>query len=451
MKQIIPPHGATLNILGKPLPARGALRLMSCCLPLETEHGVLLFHLLTRELLLLTGEEYAAHLTSPYLREHWFVVPEETVDREQADLVRWVRRSLRKEPEHTTGYTILTTTDCNARCFYCYEKGCRKVTMSQETAHKAAGYIISHCGGKPVSLSWFGGEPLMNVPVIDTIVEDLRAAGVSFSSKMVSNGYLFTEALARRAKEHWLLKSVQITIDGTEPVYNRSKAYVYRKGSPYQVVMGNIRSLLEAGVSVVVRINMDLHNIGDLDALTDELARQFRGRKGFRVYPHLIFDTQTSWEEQHTPEEWTLLYDALHALESKLEELGFGVSGNRSLSRELRLTHCMADNGSSVVLLPDGRLGLCEHYTDSEYIGSIDSDDRDAEVISRWRETREPIPECDGCFYYPECLRLKRCNAYSECSPLIRADHLRKTQRSMLLEYRRWLKGAAAKRETSQN
>lgn len=40
-----------------------------------------------------------------------------------ADHVRFIRRTMQKEPEHTTTYTIFTTTDCNARCFYCYEMG----------------------------------------------------------------------------------------------------------------------------------------------------------------------------------------------------------------------------------------------------------------------------------------------------------------------------------------
>lgn len=31
-------------------------------------------------------------------------------------------------------YRILTTTGCNAKCFYCYEKGLKALTMSENTA-----------------------------------------------------------------------------------------------------------------------------------------------------------------------------------------------------------------------------------------------------------------------------------------------------------------------------
>lgn len=62
--------------------------------------------------------------------------------------------------------------------------------------------------------------------------------------------YLFDGATVEQAVSHWKLKSVQITLDGTEEIYNRSKAFIYKDGkSPYQVVLANIQRLLDAGVS----------------------------------------------------------------------------------------------------------------------------------------------------------------------------------------------------------
>ena len=168
-----------------------------------------------------------------------------------ADQVRFIRRTMWKEPEHITSYTIFTTTDCNARCFYCYEMGRSRIPMSAETAHKAAAYIAAHCGGEKVHLHWFGGEPLFNKQVIDIICTDLAEKGIVYESMIISNGYLFDGATVEQAVSHWKLKSVQITLDGTEEIYNRSKAFIYKDGkSPYQVVLANIQRLLDAGVSV---------------------------------------------------------------------------------------------------------------------------------------------------------------------------------------------------------
>lgn len=162
MQTILPPSGNTIKILGKARSAEHGLRWMHYVLAQPVEGGVLVFHTLTRALLLLTPEEYAAPDTLPELRDGWFRVPQEMNDQKYADQVRFIRRTMWKEPEHITSYTIFTTTDCNARCFYCYEMGRSRIPMSDETAHKAAAYIAAHCGGEKVHLHWFGGEPLFN-------------------------------------------------------------------------------------------------------------------------------------------------------------------------------------------------------------------------------------------------------------------------------------------------
>ena len=82
MKQIIHAHPTILNILGKAQPSASGYRLIRYCLPLQTADGILLFHTLTREMLLLTPEEYADALNCAYLREHWFAVPESLCEEE---------------------------------------------------------------------------------------------------------------------------------------------------------------------------------------------------------------------------------------------------------------------------------------------------------------------------------------------------------------------------------
>lgn len=445
MKQIINAHHTILNILGKPQPSASGYRLMKYCTPLQTKDGILLFHTLTRELLLLTPEEYANALTSAYLREHWFVVPETICEKELVDLVRWVRQSLNKTTKAITQYTILTTTDCNARCFYCYERGCTKVSMDEETARKTIAYIKEHCGGQKVKINWFGGEPLVNYPVIDQICEGLRLEGVDFESRMTSNAYLFDDDIIAKAVGDWKLKAAQVTLDGTEAVYNRSKAFIYRDGSAYQVVTGNIERLLDAGLSILIRLNMDLNNAEDLLKLADELAARFAKQKRLRVYARLLFDTEDPENKRHSREQWERLYDYLHQLEEKLLRHGLSNSGKRGLRRDLPMSHCMADCGNAVVIVPDGHIGLCEHYTESEFIGHIDSTEFDRDVIASWRERSEELPECGDCFYYPECINLKKCNGSPKCCDHNRQAIRAQTHQAMANEYRRWHLKAAGK------
>lgn len=438
MEKLINADQTVLNILGKAKVSEGNYRLMKYCVVLEVEDGMLLFNVLTRELLLLTGEEYADCLESEYLREKWFVIPEKLNEKEYADLVRWACRRMDTKEEYVTKYTILTTTECNARCFYCYEKGCKKVTMSEETADKAASFIKEQCGKNAVNISWFGGEPLVNYKVIDRITEKLKSEGIRYLCSMVSNGYLFDDEIVQKAVNHWELKNVQITLDGTEDVYNRSKAYVYDEGSAYQVVLGNIERLLNAGVQVTIRLNMNLKNAENLLQLAEELAVCFPHEKKPTVYAHLIYEENVKWDKYYTDEELKKLYDTMKMLEEKLSEQELFTGVKQGLRKSLKMRNCMADDGRSLVVLPDGHLGLCEHYTETNLIGHIDSKERDQTVIAKWKELDDEIAECADCFYFPECIRLRKCPGLEKCSEFERQRIQCKVKRAMMNELKHW-------------
>lgn len=411
-------------------------RMLKYCVEAPVDEGVLLFNLLTRELMLLTEDEYKKFPDNDYLKEHWFVVPEESNEKEYADLVKWVLSNKQKKDKNITGYTIFPTTDCNARCFYCFELGRSRIPMSHETALKTAEYIKNHCGGEKVSISWFGGEPLFNREAIDTICGRLRQENVEFRSTMVSNGYLFDDEIVKKAVEQWNLKRVQITLDGTEQVYNKTKAFIYREGSPFRVVLESIRRLLDAEIQVQIRLNMDLYNANDLLALVEELGQRFGGRKGIHVYAHHLFKGNEPMAELHTDEEWEKRDEAMRRLEDKITESGLASRGG--ISKHIKQNHCMADSGKSVTILPDGNIGLCEHFSETEFIGHLDIEGFDAEMVKSWKERMPEIPECAECFCYPECIKLKKCANGSICFRQLRQEQLRKTKRQMVQEYRRW-------------
>ena len=407
---------------------------------------MLLFNLLTRELIFLTPEEWENRLSFDYLKANWFVVPQDCKEKEYADLVRWVLSSRKKKADAITGYTIFTTTDCNARCFYCYEMGRSRIPMSQETARKVVQYIKNHCGGKEVHLAWFGGEPLFNMGVIDTICEGLRLEGIAFRSKMISNGYLFNDEVVRCAVESWNLTRIQISLDGTELVYNRSKAYIYREGSPYRVVLANIGRLLDASVPVSIRLNMDLYNAENLLALVEELAERFGGRPGLHIYAHHLFDKDKPMAEMHSDEEWEARDQAMARLTEKIAQCG--MAAHRGIEKKLRANHCMADSGSAITILPTGDIGLCEHFSENEFIGHIDREGFDAEMVASWKETVPALLECPDCFCYPTCMRLKKCANSSVCFEALRRDRRRQTEQEMLVEYKRWLEKSAPDEDT---
>lgn len=425
-----------LAILKTPKRSDCRYRKMHFCVEHPVDQGVLLYHTLTKELIFLTREEYDRYLELEYLRQQWFVVPEDTNDKQCADLVKWVLSARLKQKQDIVSYTIFPTTDCNARCFYCYELGRSRIPMSRETALKAVQYIKNHCGGKKISISWFGGEPLYNQMAIDTICTGLREEGIAYSSTMTTNAYLFDADTVKKAAEFWNVQRVQITLDGTEAVYNRVKAFVSPADNPYQRVLHNIEMLLDASVSVTIRMNMDLHNAENLILLAQELAQRFGHRKNIGAYVRHLFKGNESLADAHTAEEWELRDEYMRRIEEKLDQVG--MIPRIGVSTKMRFNHCMADSGNAVTILPDGNVGVCEHFSETEFVGHLDRDDLDVSVLNSWKEKTPPIAECVACFHYPDCVMLKKCPNGNKCFLQHRELIHRSTARKMENEYRRW-------------
>ena len=415
-------------------------RFIKYCVSLPfSDEVTLLFNTLTSEMLEIKNDELDQQNVCDELIRHWMLVPK---DFEEKELTRQVISTAllmqNKHKENVSYYTIMTTTDCNARCFYCYEKGRSMIPMNTETALKTAEYIKKHSGDNAVELRWFGGEPLYNINVIDIICQKLCEYNIEYTSKIISNGYLFDNDIVKRAVDQWNLKSVQITLDGTENVYNQCKNYIYKDGSAYQRVIDNINKLLAAKVRVLVRLNLDLHNADDLLDLMDELNGCLENKENLNVYARPLIEKSTIEPYVRSEECRAEVYRKLFVLEEKIAKLG--LEGKDGLRKRFMLNHCMADSGNSVVITPTGDITLCEYHSDDEFVGSIFSDELDADMIKSWKERCEDIPECADCPCYPECIRLKKCAEQVDCYKETREWKIRKIKQGMLNEYKRYLK-----------
>lgn len=132
---------------------------------------------------------------------------------------------------------IELTGECNLRCKYCiynnYNQGNRNFNMKEikfETAKKAINYIYLHRYKKRLSITFYGGEPLMKFDLmkecIDYSLEYLKDCNLSFS--FTTNLTLMTNEIADYLARISGL-SIVLSLDGPKKVHNNARLYANGK------------------------------------------------------------------------------------------------------------------------------------------------------------------------------------------------------------------------------
>ena len=173
-----------------------------------------------------------------------------------------------------------------------------------------------------------------------------------------------------------------------------------------------------------------MHNAENLSELAEELHREFSNPKGISVYLYALFEEVKGSKAIHDDEKRKYVFDRISDIEARLKDYGF-IKPHR-LSRQVRINRCMADYDQSVLIVPNGSIGKCEHYSEDHFIGHIENEDRDTEMVEKFRETRDEIDACATCFNYPDCVWLKICQDNPNCYQEERDHKLHQLRQSMI-------------------
>lgn len=196
--------------------------------------------------------------------------------------------------------TIAPTMACNFRCIYCFEQGYYGTKlMDEETQESVMNFIKTHIGGvKSLYITWFGGEPLIGMPIIENlskqILELCKEKEISYSAGAITNGYLLTKEVAEKLKEYQV-KSVQITVDGPKEIHDKRRPLI-GGGGTYDVIMKNLEEI--RGILYVnLRINVDYDNITAADKVM-ELLKEKDMLDYVRPYLGLVEPYNDNYEEE---------------------------------------------------------------------------------------------------------------------------------------------------------
>lgn len=425
MKTIVEPKEPIVRLWGKQKnKAEDTFRMMHYVLRVDYDDKVLLHNVITGQLVVLDQNEALVMNQFPLkychdldqLIESHYLVPDQFDEHQLVWKIREVLRKLEEAQKKPgiTHYTILPTTTCNARCYYCFEHGAKHVTMSEQTAEAVTEFIVSHCNeNKQISLSWFGGEPTVAAKRIDQICGSLQKNGIRFESDITTNGYLFDEGMAQKAKNLWRLKVANITLDGTEKTYNRIKAYSGATDNPYQRVLKNIGLLMDQGIRIGLRMNFDLGNYHEFKELLKELKDRFFRNPLLQIHVHPVVGEyqDSSGNIFHGNDAW--FGEKIIELNNMARDEGL-LKSNDMLPC-LQFKGCQANNDASLTITPEGNLVSCpEQFGDDQIIGTVWDGITNTDVIQSWKVFGE-YPKCKECKLFPYCVRLSRCSVKDRC------------------------------------
>ncbi|MEG0692981.1 MAG: SPASM domain-containing protein [Oscillospiraceae bacterium] len=187
--------------------------------------------------------------------------------------------------------TILPTNDCNMCCPYCFEAEKKKGIMSKFVIQELIQFIKKQEDVKRLSITWYGGEPLMAFSVMQNIMKQIANEIIIpvTEHKIVTNGYLLNKDVCSFFNDY-NLTDIQISFDGVEATHNKSRILKKNNGATYQVMLNNIDLLLKEcpNVKIHIRVNISQNNVDEYIIVKNQLKKLFHSKQ-VDVYPGFIF------------------------------------------------------------------------------------------------------------------------------------------------------------------
>jgi len=192
---------------------------------------------------------------------------------DEIDLMRLSRRSLCYDTRRL-GLTIAPTLECNFDCAYCFEESRRPVRMSDEVEEELVHFIQKFGHLDSLHVTWFGGEPLIEIGRIRSLTSRVSGLGVPFSAGIVTNGYLLDSDVVSQLQE-LRIQFVQVTIDGPEEVHNSRRRCISGAGT-YSTILDNLDRLTASWDGrLSVRINVDHTNESSFSDTVELLRKRY--------------------------------------------------------------------------------------------------------------------------------------------------------------------------------
>lgn len=339
-------------------------------------------------------------------------------DTDETKSLELLQKSILQHPCIDTLYLLLTNR-CDFACTYCFFKGsfnCPKeeiINMTKETAiisvRQFASFFKKACEFTDFypyepSIVFYGGEPLINVDVFFIAVEEiaiLKESGVLPQNLVINintNGSLINHEIASFCIKHNI--EVDVSLDGYQSVHDACRIWRGSNKGTFEDVMRGIAILKEVGAKTCISCTVSENNVENLPAIFNWFLDS-AGINNIGFNP-LLNSHQYKITDPNYPSK---------VARAMIE--CFKIAREKGIyeARMMRKVKAFVDGtiydrdccgcGKQVVILPNGKIGVCHAYSGTGEFFVNPNHDFDPFEHPFWKEwsRRSPLnmPECYGC------------------------------------------------------
>lgn len=190
--------------------------------------------------------------------------------------------------------TLNLTDGCNFHCSYCYEGKKKHFTvMNEEILRESIKYIIENNNDNFISLTFLGGEPLLNKEMLYKAIEIIEQEYPEHKKLMhyriTTNGVFLTEDVIKFLVGHKF--HISISIDGDRETHNLNR--VSNNGEDvYNLIFDNMKNLMTYTDDFKVRMTVTGNTV-------DKIVRNVKYFYDFGIKNiHVGIDKGYQWSKE---------------------------------------------------------------------------------------------------------------------------------------------------------
>jgi uncharacterized protein len=304
---------------------------------------------------------------------------------------------------------------CNLRCRYCYTGRKFDRAMPLDVAYRAVEFGLDQSRTGHLTLSFFGGEPLMEIEAMEAIVPYAEKRAQERSATLIfsisTNGTLLDKRRLTLLRDHKF--HIQVSIDGVPAAQNLARPFADGRPS-HAEVFANLQRLVSEDLLEQVVAIIDPATVPWLCESYQQLAAA--GAREIHFSPNYLGD-------------WT--DEACARFESALRDMGEAYLDGYRQGQSLRLdplygkivSHLIRGTSrprrcgfgaDEMAVAPSGRIYPCDRMVREDdnpamQLGDLENGLDRARCQKIQASRRQVDPECAACDLRPRCVQWCGC------------------------------------------